>query len=238
MATTKKLLETDLYPPIRDYLESNGYKVRSEVINCDITAVKDDELVVVELKLSANVQLLIQATERQRITDSVYVAVPAPRNRRATHWRGIKRILRMLEVGLITVDFGQRSPRVTREFDPLPYSRRKQPKKRHAVIREISERSGEYNIAGSSGRKLMTAYRENAIFIACCLHRHGSLSPARLRAMGTGDKTQSILAHNFYGWFQRVDRGIYEITTPGVSEMSGHPDLVDHYNAILSSLEN
>ncbi len=94
--------ETDLYQPIRDYLIENGYTVRSEVINCDITAVKDDDLIVIELKRSANIELLIQATERQRITDSVYVAIPTPKTK-GSRWRGIKRVLRMLEVGLMVV---------------------------------------------------------------------------------------------------------------------------------------
>ena len=33
--------ETDLFPPVKKYLEANGYTVRAEVKNCDITATKD-----------------------------------------------------------------------------------------------------------------------------------------------------------------------------------------------------
>jgi len=81
--------ESDLFKPIKKYLETSGYKVRAEVKNCDITATKDDELIIIELKLSVNIQLLIQATDRQRITDSVYVAIP----RTATYTESVIRCL-------------------------------------------------------------------------------------------------------------------------------------------------
>ena len=35
--------ETDLYPPIKAYLEANDYLVRAEVNDCDIVAVKDED---------------------------------------------------------------------------------------------------------------------------------------------------------------------------------------------------
>jgi|TARA_Y100000310_G_scaffold244873_1_gene249774 hypothetical protein len=236
MTTKLPLRETDLYQPVKDYLIQNGYTVRSEVVNCDITAIKDDDLIVIELKRSANIQLLIQATERQRITDSVYVAIPTPKTK-GSRWRGIKRVLRMLEVGLMVVSFDSRKPKVKVMFDPLPYGRKKQKRRRRAVLREIAERSGDYNTAGSTGQKVITAYRENAIHIACCLDRFGPLSPKRLRALGTGDKTLGILANNYYGWFQRIDRGVYELTANGRNGLTDYPHLSERYHAIVTESE-
>jgi len=43
--------ETDLFPPIKKHLEASGYTVRAEVRDCDITAFKDDELIIIELKI-------------------------------------------------------------------------------------------------------------------------------------------------------------------------------------------
>ena len=60
-AAKAKLLETDLYEPIRDYLVAQGYTVRGEVHDCDVTATKGEELIVVELKLRFNMELLYQA---------------------------------------------------------------------------------------------------------------------------------------------------------------------------------
>ncbi len=227
--------ETDLYPPIKAYLESNDYLVRSEVRDCDIVAVKDDDLIVIELKTGANMQLLVQATDRQKISDSVYVAVPVPKARRSRHWRGIKRVLRRLELGLITVALDSPSKTVQVEFDPLPFQRRKTPARRRAVIQEVADRSGDYNVAGSNRRKLMTAYKENAILVACCLSQHGPMSPAELRTCGTGAKTTSILSNNFYGWFQRVARGVYQLTDKGAVELKDYPEITARSQHLLES---
>ena len=51
------MLETELYLPVKAFLEAQGYRVRGEVKNCDIAATKDDELLIVELKTSANMTL-------------------------------------------------------------------------------------------------------------------------------------------------------------------------------------
>ena len=51
------ILEEDLCRPVSDYLTSLGYTVRSEVKHWDITAIKNSELIAVELKRSINVHL-------------------------------------------------------------------------------------------------------------------------------------------------------------------------------------
>ena len=56
------LHETQLYPPVKQYLVGNGYEVQAEVLDCDVVATKGDEIVAVELKTGANMQLLVQAT--------------------------------------------------------------------------------------------------------------------------------------------------------------------------------
>ena len=218
------MLETELFQPIKSYLEHHGYAVNAEVKNCDVTATRGSELVIVELKKNANMQLLVQATDRQQITDSVYVAIPAV-EKNTKHWRGVQRVLRSLELGLLTVSSGPLGPRVTKLFDPLPYERKKTGKRRRAIITEIAERSIEYNTGGSVGVKLVTAYRENAILIATCLELIGHSSPKILRGFGTGEKTTRILASNHYNWFQRVERGVYSVTSQGMQDIRTYPEL-------------
>jgi len=218
------MLETELYQPVKDYLERHGYRVQAEVKNCDIAAIKDDELVVVELKSAANMKLLVQATERQKLADAVYVALPEP-SRKNNHFRGVVRVLKRLELGLITVRFGSAGASARKEFDPAPRSRRSDKRRRQAVIHEIGQRSGDYNVAGSVGKPLLTAYRESAIFVACCLERQGPLSPRKLRAMGSGTKTLGILSKNYYGWFERVDRALYRVTPRGRQEIRRYPEV-------------
>ena len=223
------MTETDLYQPIRKYLVSHGYTVRGEVRDCDVVAVKGDELVAIELKRGFSTGLLVQATKRQRIVDSVYVALPRPESVRA--WRGKQHLLRRLELGLIWVSLDSKEPKVEVVFHPLPFQRQKRKQAKRAVLREIARRSDDFNTGGSSRRKIVTGYRENAIRIACLLERFGRLSPRQLRALGTGTKTHSILYSNFYGWFERVERGVYELGTRGQTELAQYPEVARRYRA-------
>ena len=208
------MLETELSAPVKAYLEFHGYQVNCEVKDCDIVATRGDDLIIVELKTSVNLTLLVQATKRQSISDSVYVAVPGP-TKRNRQWRGTLTVLKRLEIGLLLVDEGAMGMLVSKQFDPIPYQRKKNTRNRRAVLTEIADRSGDYNVGGSTKTPLMTAYRENAILIACCLSKLGASSPKNLRDLGTGDKTTSILSANHYGWFQRVEKGVYALTDLG-----------------------
>ena len=237
--TSRPIRETDLYGPVRDYLVAQGYAVQAEVKDCDIAARKGDDLIIIELKRQFGVDLLIQATKRQRVTDSVYVALPGPlKMGRGSRWHGIKRLLRRLELGLIVVCFprGRRrkdKPRVEIAFHPLPYARQKRARARRAILQEMTDRSGEYNVGGSTRRKIVTAYRENAILVACCLEKFGPMAPRQIRALGGGPKTLSILRNNHYGWFQRVETGVYALTAKGAAELPAFPDQAAHFRACL-----
>ena len=197
--------ETDLYAPVKAYLQKLGYAVHGEVLDCDMTATRGEDLVVVELKTGANMTLLVQATDRQRITDAVYVAIPAPRRHQRRQWRGVQVVLRMLELGLIVVHFGPRGPRAEVVFDPKPYQRKKHSRRRRALLAELDQRSGDYNVGGSSGTPLVTS-----------------------------DKTGRVLADNHYGWFTRVARGVYALTDQGRADLERHPELCALYRVELS----
>jgi len=226
-----KLTETDLYQPIHQYLVEQGYTVRSEVADCDIAAARNGELIVIELKRSFNTALLIQAARRQRAADSVYVAVPRPK--RSHRWNDIKHLLRRLELGLIFVSFRRKKSTIDVVFHPLPFQRKRRKRAKQAILTEMAGRSGDFNQGGSTRRKLVTAYREKAIHIACCLEGRGPFSPRELRARGTAPNTQSILYSDFYGWFERVAPGLYSLRRKGLAELEDYPELVDHYRAQL-----
>ena len=63
--------ETDLYQPIKNYLQSQGFVVKGEIQDCDVVAVKDDLVLIVELKTSLNLTLLLQAIDRKTISEEV-----------------------------------------------------------------------------------------------------------------------------------------------------------------------
>jgi len=238
MKKTSKLLEKDLYWPVHNYFKKLGYDVHGEVKDCDITASKGDELIIIELKRNMSMELLIQAAKRQRITENVYIAIPKPEYSVYTKkWKDLCFIARRLELGLITVSLKNDVEQVNVVFEPYPFDRRKSMqlsrKKRKNIISEIDGRHGNYNVGGSVRAEIMTAYKENSIHIACCLKEFGQLSPRDLRELGTGNKTQSILEKNFYGWFERVERGIYRLSEKGQEVFSRYPELSSYYCGMI-----
>lgn len=226
--------ETDLYLPVSCLLEDMGYRVRSEVKGCDISAISEETLIIVELKISVNVRLLSQAVDRLSLTPLVYIAVPEP-TKRSSHWRGIVKLVKMLGLGLILVSFGQTGSRARIESDPQIYRPAINNKKSRAVRGEALGRSGEHNIGGSSRTKILTSYRENAIFLACCLEKYGQLSPRELKVLGSGEKTQSILSKNHYGWFEKIARGSYRLSESGGKDIMEYPEIYQKSQALLNS---
>lgn len=221
--------ETDLYPAVKSYLENNGYEVQAEVKGIDVVARRGDDLIAVELKTSLNLKLLIQATRRQSATPSVYVAVPEPA-RKGSEFRGALHVLKRLQLGLLLVRFGMTGPSVRRVMDPAERTPapRQVRRQRLAIIEEVEQRRADYNTGGSTRAPILTAYRETAVVIAACLSLLGESSPRTLKAMGTGDKTRAILYKNHYGWFKRVDRGVYAVTATGEAAMKEYPDLAEY----------
>ena len=223
------MLETDLYPPVRDHLLQQGFAVDSEARHCDVVAVKehdgDTTIVIVELKTSPNLKLLIQATDRQRLTREVLIAVPEP-TRVNNHWRGIERLLRQLGLGLILVKQTPLGMSAYRKIKPA-YAGAIDPKARAGLQEELAGRSMIFNKGGSTGTKILTAYKETAIIIAAILNHLGPQSVKTLKQF-SGDKTQGILQHNHYGWFQRVSRGIYGLTPAGQEALREFSELHRH----------
>lgn len=203
--------ETDLYEPIKALLESQGYDVKAEVGPADVVAVRGAEPpVIVELKTGFSLSLLHQATERQAITDTVYVAVAAGEGGAGS--KALKRNLKLcrrLGLGLITVRL--RDSHLVIHADPAPYRPRKSKRRESMLLREFARREGDPNVGGSTRRGLVTAYRQDAMRCFEFLSEHGA-TKAALVAEGAGvPNARRIMADNHYGWFRRVATGIYEL---------------------------
>jgi len=223
-----KIKETDLYVPLKCYLEKQGYKINSEVNNCDIVATKDNELIIIELKTRFTLSLVAQAVKRKEITDSVYVAVPLPIGKNhLPSFSHAKLILKKLEIGLILVNFLKTKTKVEVIFHPKEYIKRRQHEKRIAIIKEIEGRYAEFNLGGSPVKhERISAYKQESIRIAYMLKNKGLLTPKELRVLGTGVKTQSILSYNVYGWFDRVKRGTYALNEAGGLALKKYKEVI------------
>ena len=204
--------ETDLYAPVKLFLEAQGFTVKGEIRGADIVALRDGEpplLVIAELKLGLNFELVLQAVERLQIADEVWLAVPATRKGRDRDRRA-HRLCRLLGVGLLAVTL--RTGHVDILADAAPYTPRRNIAKRRLILREFTRRRGDTAIGGSAKTKLMTAYRQQALAIA------EALAPAPLRPRDlrpANPDAAAILQRNVYGWFERVSRGVYALTDAG-----------------------
>ena len=214
--------ETELYLPIKRHLEELGFSVNSEVRDCDLTALKDEHLVIVELKTSFNLELVLQGVERKRICDDVFLAVPRLRNMRTLRWRRILRMCKALGLGILTV-----SPtgKVEALCQPLIQPPRKSAGPKRLLLGEIAGRSGDYNVGGSKGRPLVTAYREQALIIAKHIGS-GQQRPRDLVVITGNANAPAILQKNYYGWFQRVDRGLYQLSASGHEALILYADVL------------
>ena len=212
--------ETTLYGPIKLFLENQGYEVKAEIGSADVVAVRGEESpVVVELKTSFSLSLFHQATERQAITDVVYVAVAASQGRRFT--RAIRKnqaLCRRLGLGLITVRL--RDQRVVVHLDPAPYRPRQSKRKKARLLGEFSRRVGDPNVGGATRVGLVTAYRQDALRCVKFLSDNGA-TKAAVVAKGSGvANARRIMADNHYGWFERVRTGIYDLNPKATEKVS------------------
>ena len=72
---------------------------------------------------------------------------------------------------------------------------------------------------------LMTAYKQNALRIVNGLENR-SKSISELRKTTGVHNTASILQRNFYGWFSRVDRGVYELSSTGIQSSKEYASII------------
>jgi len=229
-----KIYEADLHKPVQDYFRSLGYQVQAEVKDCDVVAFKDDNLIIVELKLNLNMTLLMQAAKRQRYTPDVYVAIKRPKmSLRKRRWRDLVHLVRRLELGLILISFEGKQPNLQLVHKPGPFDRnrsiQRSKRKRHNILKEARDRRSNYNIGGSHKVTTMTAYKEKSIQIAYYLDHLGPMSAKELRDLSTGERTYGILYNNYYKWFTRVGRGVYDLTDVGRKEYRTYPDIIKLY---------
>lgn len=208
-------LESDLYAPVKALLEGQGYVVKGEVRGCDVVGVRGDEPpVVVELKRSFGLSLIFQGVDRLALSERVYLAVGKwPKSMKA-----VRKLCRRLGLGLLVVETG----RAEIVLDPAPYQPRLNKHKKGRLLGEHARRVGDPNVGGSTTRiPLMTAYRQEALRCAMLLASNGPMTPKAMRAAGDVPNAAKILRSDYYGWFERIERGLYGITPKGRSGLEG-----------------
>ena len=212
--------EGDLYAPIKRFLEGQGYEVKGEIGPCDIVAVRaDEDPVVVELKNTLSLTLLLQGVDRLGATSAVYVAFRVGRGA-SSSWRSKRKqvlaLLRRLGLRLLTVSA---HGNVTPVLDPTPYRPRQNPRRKARLLKEFAERVGDPETGGTSTRKRLTAYRQDALRCARALSQAGVLKVSDISGQTGVSRAGPILRDNHYGWFERARRGHYELSPKGKQEL-------------------
>lgn len=242
-------LETELYPPIKAFFTGRGYEVKAEIRGCDLVAYRADETqpIIVEMKKIFTLPLLLQGIDRQKNGAAVWLAVERNRTKRGAHnqrFNELTALCRRLNLGFLTVTFYKTKPAVVEVWcepqgtvprapaavmgkaaeSPETYTAASAPAGRHKkraarLLQEFNARSGDYNIGGSTKKKLVTAYRERAIQCALALACHGPSAPRQVRDWTGCPNPAALLRINYYGWFNRIGTGLYELTPAGAEAL-------------------
>jgi hypothetical protein len=214
-------VETALYLPVKRHLESLGFTVKGEVGGCDLVALSGDDpplVVIGELKLSFNLELILQGVERAGACDEVWLAARlSARGKGRESDARYRNLCRRLGFGMLGVtDHGGVEVLVA----PATVNPRRNPKKRSRLVTEHQRRKGDPVAGGTSRMPIMTAYRQRALSCAAAM----AAGPRRVRELRPENPDAGkILLHNVYGWFDRVDRGIYALTDAGHAALKRWP---------------
>ncbi len=220
--------ESELFLPLKNYLQGQGYSVYSEVKHCDLVASMDDELVVIELKTRMSLKLVMQAVRRQESADSVYVALPLSGAKTyPSDYRSLKALLRRLGIGLIFVRSIRSGTRIEVAFHPGDEQRRSRPSMRRAIVREIDGRYAEFNKAGEPVViEKISAYKQLALLALSHTAAAGEVSPQNLVRTGLPEKVRDVLYRNVYGWFEHFSRGKYGTSAAGRLALERYSDII------------
>jgi hypothetical protein len=205
--------ESDLYPPVKAFLQAQGYEVKGEIGPADVVGVRGPDMVVVELKARFSLALFHQGIARLALCDCVYVCVARGKGR---PWmKAVKenvKLARRLGLGLLSVRMETGVVEV--HCDPGPYAPRKVARKTRAILSEFERREGDPNLGGLAGARV-TAYRQEATLCAEFLALAGEAKGAEV-AKSTGvARATTIMRDNHYGWFEKVEKGVYRLSETG-----------------------
>ena len=166
-------------------------------------------LVICELKLRFSLDLLLQGIDRAAACDEVWLAVRSSARRGRERDPRVRKLCRRLGFGLLAV-----SARGLVEIlaEPAPYRPRPDRPRRRSLAEEHRRRLGDPTPGGSTRAPIMTAYRQEAL--ACAAALLGG--PQTTRALKASlPNAPRILLDNVYGWFERVERGVYRLSEAG-----------------------
>jgi hypothetical protein len=214
-------METSLYPPVKKFLEGLGFQVKGEIGGCDLVGIAGDAppvVVIGEMKLTFNLDLVLQGVDRADACDEVWLAVKASRGGRGRERDArVRKLCRRLGFGLLAVSEAGAVDIIVSPCSAIP---RRNPRRRSRLVEEHRRRRGDPMAGGGSRAPVMTAYRQQAL--ACAAKVQIGLARPRDLKPSIPDAPK-ILHRNVYGWFERTGRGIYGLTEAGHAALRKWP---------------
>ena len=205
-------METQLYRPVKVFLERLGFTVKGEVGGCDLVGVRDDAKLVVigELKLTFTLELILQGVDRAAACDEVWLAARLSRRGKGRESDvRLRHLCRRLGFGMLGVSESGEVQILVRSDAAMP---RKDSSRRSRLVDEHRRRQGDPVEGGGSRAPVMTAYRQQALGLAAAL----AIQPGRPRDLkASAPDAAKILLNDVYGWFARIERGLYALTDAG-----------------------
>jgi hypothetical protein len=226
-------LETELYLPVKRFLERLGFTVKGEIGGCDLVGLSRDDppiVVIGELKQTFNLELVLQAVDRAGASDEVWLAAKlSARGKGRESDARYRNLCRRLGFGMLAVT---NTGDVEVLVKPPTTAPRRNPKKRSRLVIEHQRRKGDPVLGGSTRAPIMTAYRQQALACAAALLQ----GPQRVRDLRPEiPDAPKILLNNVYGWFDRAERGVYALTEAGHAALKRWPQQPREITDVLDS---
>ena len=136
-------METNLYQPVKQFLESLGFHVKGEIGGCDLVGLAEGTppvVVIGEMKLTFNLDLVLQGVDRADICDEVWLAVRASRLSGREHDPRVRKLCRRLGFGLLAVSEAGTVQIIVSPEGALP---RRNLRRRSRVVEEHRRRRGD-----------------------------------------------------------------------------------------------
>ncbi len=170
------------------------------------------------MKLSFNLELVLQAVERAPACDEVWLAAPlSARGKGRENDARFRNLCRRLGFGMLGVSQNGEVHILVSPAAPEP---RRNPRRRSRLVEEHRRRQGDPVAGGGSRAPVMTFYRQQALACAAAMTR----GPRRPRDLKPSiPDAAKILQGNVYDWFARAERGLYGLTDAGRAALERWP---------------
>ena len=146
-------METALYIPVKRFLEKLGFAVKGEIGGCDLVALSgsDPPIVVIgELKLSFNLELVLQAVDRAGAADEIWLAARMSLNGKGRESDArYRNLCRRLGFGMLGVTARGDVEVLVKPPTAAP---RRDPRKRSRLVAEHQRRIGDPAMGGIDPR--------------------------------------------------------------------------------------